>query len=788
VSSGTNAGHGQSVSDVEVAREQAYVSMLYARLDEVRAETAARRRGVERKTGNTPQAGVEWEAFNTLHAQRIAALDAASRGLCFGRLDLTAGPTRYIGRVGLQHPDGAGEEPMLLDWRAPAAQPFYLATAVQPAGVGRRRRIATTGRVVTGVSDEIFDADAASRYSGELVGEAALLSALSAARTGRMGDVVETIQAEQDRIIRADRQGVLVVAGGPGTGKTAVALHRAAYLLYAHREVLARRVVLVIGPSPTFCDYIGQVLPSLGETDVLLRSIGGLIPDLEPNLVETAEAAEIKGRLVMAEVVAAALRARQEPPTDGLRVRHAGYDLHVDARACRRIADSARRNGTLHNDAKPQVQRRLVDALARHYVNQVGADPRGGRNLLDEHDQADLRRELADEPAVLAAIEKVWPWLTPEDLIGDLYADPERLAVAAPRLPAEERALLRRDRRLGWSDADVPLLDEAAELLGDLPDYAAAAVARALEEERRELEEYAEGVLAIAHGSRSTDIEDESSSLAEAEMLSVFDVISGRGLAGRMDEIDDRTPVERAASDRTWTYGHVIVDEAQELTAMAWRALMRRIPTRSMTIVGDLFQSSSPGGTLSWGDVLSPYVRAENWRVSELTVNYRAPSEVMAIAARVLAEIDPSAKPPRSVRTVGELPWKESVSADDLDARLRKAVEAALTDGTGNLAVLVAAGQEQAAWDALEGVVGLATIGPKGPDLRARAVVLTVSQAKGLEFDTVIVVEPSAIVSASPRGLSDLYVALTRATTTLAILHTRDLPPSLADDDGWAQQ
>ncbi|GAA0636471.1 AAA family ATPase [Sporichthya brevicatena] len=776
----------RAVAEAEVAKEQAYVSMLYDRLDEVRADAAERRRSVERKAGNTPQAAVERDAFNALHAQRLAALDAAARGLCFGRLDLTDGPTRYVGRVGLQHRDGAIEEPLLLDWRAPAAQPFYLATAVEPAGVGRRRRIATSGRTVTSVSDEIFDADAASRWTGELVGEAALLSALSAARTGRMGDVVETIQAEQDRIIRAERQGVLVVAGGPGTGKTAVALHRAAYLLYAHRDVLARRVVLVIGPSPTFCDYIGQVLPSLGETDVLLRSIGGLIPDLEPNLTETPEVAELKGRLVMAEVVAAALRARQEPPADGLRVRHAGYELRVDARACRRIADSARRSGRLHNEARPNVQRRLVDAFAKHYVAQVGGDPRGGRNLLDEHDQADLRSELADEPAILAAVESVWPWLTPEDLIGGLFADPDRIAAAAPMLTDAERALLVRRRGLGWSDADVPLLDEAAELLGNLPDHAAEARARALEAERRELEEYAEGVLAIAQGSRSTDIEDEADSDEAAEVLSVFDVVSGRGLAGRMEEIDDRTPVERAAADRTWVYGHVIVDEAQELTAMAWRALMRRIPTRSMTIVGDLFQSSSPGGALSWGDVLGPYVRDGNWRVAELTVNYRAPSEVMAIAGRVLAEIDPDATPPRSVRTVGELPWKEAVDPADLGTRLRKAVDAALAGGDGNVAVLVAAGAEAEAWAALEDVEGLATVGPHGPDLRARVVVLTVGQSKGLEFDTVIVVEPAAIVEASARGRSDLYVALTRATTHLGVLHTRDLPASLAAPDGWA--
>ncbi len=774
-----------SVAETEMAREQEYLTQLYVRLAELRDVAAARRRGVVRADGSTPQAAVERDAFNSLHAARLAALDAGQRGLCFGRLDLTAGDTRYVGRVGLQHPGGPHEDPLLIDWRASAAQPFYLATAVEPAGVGRRRRIATSGQRVTGIADEVFDADAAARWNGELVGEAALLAALSTARTGRMGDVVETIQAEQDRIIRAERQGVLVVSGGPGTGKTAVALHRAAYLLYAHRAVLARRVILVVGPSATFCDYIGQVLPSLGETDVLLSSVDSLMPGIEATRAEEPAVAELKGRLVMAQVLKAAVRDRERAPVGGLVIKHEGYSLVLDERACRRLADGVR--GVLHNDARVHLFRRMVDMLTHRFTELIGTDPLGGKNLLDEADRKELRKELFGSGGVRAAVNILWPLLTPQELLGELFTDPRRIVAAAPTLTGAERELLLREPG-GWSAADIALLDEAAELLGELPDYEARARARAEEAERRERQEYAEGVLAIAHGSRSTDIEDEAGSDAAAEFLSGYDVMSGGELANRHDEIDDRTPAERAAADRTWVFGHVIVDEAQELTAMAWRVLMRRIPTRSMTIVGDLVQSSSPGGSTSWSDVLSPYVTADKWRVAELSVNYRAPIEVMTIAGRVLADIDPTATPPRSVRSVGELPWKALVPAEQLGERLRSAVEAELTAvGEGNLAVLVAPGAEDAAIAALAGLPGLGSAPGRGPDLRARIVVLTVGQCKGLEFDAVLVVEPAAIVAASPRGRSDLYVALTRATHRLGVLHTQPLPPYLAGPEDWAE-
>jgi DNA helicase IV len=295
-----------------MAAEQTYVTGLHRRLDEVRARTVSRLEEALATVPHNPQAVGEREAQVELHSQRLVALDAAESGLCFGRLDRRdADVPRYVGRIGLSAEDGA-EEPLLVDWRAPAAQPFYTATPLHDLGVRRRRHIRTRGRTVVSIADETLDLDDpdVAERSG-LVGESVLLAALNATRTGRMTDIVRTIQAEQDRIIRADSRGVLVVQGGPGTGKTAVALHRAAYLLYTHRERLARSGLLIVGPSPTFLRYIADVLPSLGETGVVLADLGGLRPGLHADAVERPEVAEVKGRLGMAEVITAAVRNRQ---------------------------------------------------------------------------------------------------------------------------------------------------------------------------------------------------------------------------------------------------------------------------------------------------------------------------------------------------------------------------------------------------------------------------------------------------------------------------------------------
>ncbi|PTA44216.1 helicase [Micromonospora sp. RP3T] len=750
--------------DDEIGREQEYVSMLYDRLDGLR-EQAARRLDEElRHTGGTQQARSQRDSTVAMYADQVEQYSAVESGLCFGRLDGDDGAARYIGRIGIF--DTSGEyDPLLMDWRAPAARPFYLATAANPQGVRRRRHLRTRDRKVTGLNDEVLDITAASPTAHEEVtGEASLLAALNAGRTGRMRDIVETIQVEQDRIIRADLPGVMVVQGGPGTGKTAVALHRAAYLLYTHRQQLSTRGVLLVGPNATFLRYISQVLPALAETGVLLRTQADLFPGVHARRTEPATTAALKGRAVLTEVLAGAVRDRQWVPAEPITVELPQREvLTLDPETVRQARDRVRRTGRPHNLARALFDVEIVHALADQVAERIGADPLGGENLLSEADRAEIRRELREEPEIVAALDELWPVLTPQRLLADLFASPERIATAAPMLTDAERAALHREPG-GWTPADVPLLDEAAELLGEDERAAAARRDRIRAMER----EYAEGVLEIWRGSRSIDVEDEADG---GEILGVTDLIDAARLSERQEESDRLTTAQRAAADRTWAFGHVIVDEAQELSPMAWRLLMRRCPSRSMTIVGDVAQTGALAGTPSWGEALSPYV-ADRWRLEELTVSYRTPAEIMAVAAGVLAEIDPALRPPRSVRAAGVPPQDRTVPADRLAVELVEASAREAADlGDGRLGVIVPAGRVADLGAAVVAALPEAAVGEQ-PELANRVVVLTTEQAKGLEFDSVLVVDPDRIVAESPRGHSDLYVALTRATQRLTILRT----------------
>ncbi|MFG2166319.1 HelD family protein [Micromonospora chersina] len=738
--------------------------MLYDRLDGMRDQAARRLTEELRTTGGTQQARSQRDSAVQMYADQVEQYSAVETGLCFGRLDGDDDSCRYVGRIGIF--DTSGDyDPLLIDWRAPAARAFYLATAANPQGVRRRRHLRTRERKVTGLNDEVLDIAAASPTAHEEVtGEASLLAALNAGRTGRMRDIVETIQAEQDRIIRADLPGVMVVQGGPGTGKTAVALHRAAYLLYTHRQQLSTRGVLLVGPNATFLRYISQVLPALAETGVLLRTQADLFPGVHAGRTEPAATAALKGRVVLAEVLANAVRDRQWVPDEPLEIELPQREiLTLDPETVRQARDRVRRTERPHNLARALFDIEIVHALAEQVAERIGADPLGGENLLSEADRAEIRRELRDEPEIRAALDELWPVLTPQRLLADLYASPERIAAAAPMLTDAERAALHREPE-GWTPADVPLLDEAAELLGE--DERAAAARR---ERIRALErEYAEGVLEIWRGSRSIDVEDEADG---GEILGVTDLIDADRLSERQEEADRLTTAQRAAADRTWAFGHVIVDEAQELSPMAWRLLMRRCPSRSMTIVGDVAQTGALAGTPSWQEALAPYV-ADRWRLEELTVSYRTPAEIMAVAAEVLAEIDPALRPPRSVRASGVPPWDRSVAADRLAAELVQATAreaAGLADG--RLGVIVPAGRVAELGAAVVAALPEAAVGEQ-PELANRVVVLTTEQAKGLEFDSVLVVDPDRIVAESPRGHSDLYVALTRATQRLGILRT----------------
>ncbi len=746
----------------ELDNEQEYLSLLYNHLDGMRRYASNRLSQVLLETGGTPQARSERESFTQLYTEDIAKYDAAEHGLCFGRIDLDD-DHRYIGRIGILD-EKNDYETLLLDWRAPLARPFYLATTATPEGVRRRRHIRSRNRTVVAVNDEYLDLDAAAAAgtldaAGGVGSESALLAALNAARTGHMNDIVETIQSEQDAIIRSDHRSVLVVQGGPGTGKTAVALHRAAYLLYTYRQQLAKSGVLIIGPNATFLDYIGQVLPALGETGVLLSTIGNLYPGVVATREDSLRAGELKGSLDILDVLKTAVRDRQLVPRQPIEITFDSYTVTLDRKIVTRARGRARSSRRPHNLARPIFVSSVIDALAEQHAQTLGADPLGHDNLLSRDDVADIKSEMRADPDILEAVAGLWPELTPEAVLADLFADPERLARAAPELSETDRGELVRTGP-GFAPADAPLLDELAELLG---------VDEAEERERarrrwRSRIEDAQGALDILTGSAPQDLEDD----LDPEILMAYDLIDATQLAERQDMGVRLTAAERAAGDRTWTYGHVIVDEAQELSAMAWRMVMRRIPNRWMTVVGDTAQTGDPAGATSWQRVLEPYV-AQRWKLAELTVNYRTPAEIMELAGDVLEGIDPQRPTPRSVRRTGTLPWAEQVPEAEVVRAVRRAVAGAT--GPGTTAVVTGHHRHAA-------LAELAT---------DRVSVLTVRAAKGLEFDNVFIVEPAELLDESPCGLNDLYVALTRATQRLGVVHVRPLPSVLhrlvAEDD-----
>ncbi|GIL24894.1 DNA helicase [Actinocatenispora comari] len=788
-SAGADAAAGDAAA---VAVEQSYLDRLYGRLDELRGDAQGRLSGALRQVGNTPSERAERESVVRDANDQVAMLGAVEQGLCFGRLDFADGaePPRYVGRIGI-FDEANGYEPLLVDWRAPAARPFYLATAAAPDGVRRRRHLDTRGRRVVEVTDEVLDLDDAAHAGHEgLTGEATLLAALSRSRTGRMRDIVDTIQAEQDRVIRAPLAGMLVVQGGPGTGKTAVALHRAAYLLYTYREQLTRQGVLLVGPHRTFLRYIEHVLPALAETGVLARTVGELFPGVATAVEEEPEAGLVKGATSMVEVLRAAVADRQRVPDEPVEVliddSHQGFGFQHDTvvlepETVAAARDRARRTTRPHNLAREVFVAEVVDSLGWQVAQRLGDDPYadqalGGNDapgegtlLLNEGDVAEIRRELATDSRLAAALDELWPTLTPQQLLTDLYASDDRLAAAAPALPEARRALLRRDPGAPWTVSDVPLLDEAAELLG-VDDRAR----REREERlRRRRIEYAEGVLEVAAGSMSQEFEDE-----ETEVLEVTDALTAEQLAERQVEADRRTAAERAAVDRQWTFGHVIVDEAQELSPMAWRALMRRCPTRSLTVVGDVAQTADESGTRTWADTFAPYVDGR-LRTAELATSYRTPAEILAVAARLLAHIDPTLTPPRAVRDTGDEPWFRCVPSDLIATEVADTVRTEAAEvGDGRVGVIVPAGRATAVTAAVRTVVPDAASGDDA-DLERGVAVLTARQAKGLEFDTVLVVAPDEIVTESRRGYSDLYVALTRTTNRLGVIHSGQLPAGL---------
>ncbi|GHG43433.1 DNA helicase [Flavimobilis marinus] len=726
----------------ELGREQSTLDDLYARLDELRAQARARLRRV-RKAGpsGSPQNRSERDAFATLYEDRLAQLEAVEDRLCFGRLDLADGATRYIGRLGLTD---AEHTSLLTDWRAPAAQAFYRATAAHADDVVRRRHLVTRGRQVVSLEDEVLDLDAyaASDDQGaHLSGEGALLAAMAAKRTGRMNDIVATIQSEQDEIIRAPLTGALVVQGGPGTGKTAVALHRAAYLLYNHRKVLERSGVLLVGPSPAFLRYIDQVLPSLGETGVVSSTLGGLLPGVRATQDDEGPVARLKGDLRMAKAVERAVRARQRVPERETHLRVDGVDVVIRPRDVADAMSRARRSHKPHNEARAVFVRDMLGKLATQVTDALAYAP---------EDRSGIVEDLRSTREVRVALNIAWFPITPEQLVRDLFTKPHRLAQAAPHLTEAERALLARPADAPWTIADIPLLDEAAELLGE-DDELERVRNRAAAAERARDREYAQQVLATSGAGAFVDAD------------TLVDRFAQQGPA--------LTTAERAAADRAWTYGHVVVDEAQELSPMAWRMLLRRCPTRSLTIVGDVAQTANAAGATRWETMLRPLLR-DGWQQRELTVNYRTPdvlaqgAQDVALAAGLPVSPVTSAREVDDALRVVRVEVPEVVTATVAEA-VAAATETVGADRTGRVAVVTL--DPEPVRVALR-ASAVARLLPDGSDVDAPLAVLVPHETKGLEFDVVVLVEPATLRA------PDLYVAMTRATRQLRVVTSGALP------------
>ena len=772
----------------DLEAEQAHVDRAYQRLDQLRSDTQAMLRSVlDQGRGGTHQFREERDVIVRTSLARLDQLDIGDQALCFGRIDRRyddgAVEAFHIGRLGIS---GEELEPLVVDWRAPVAEPFYRATGREPMGLVLRRHLAAQGRRIVGLEDERFgrsdltEAPPASGSPGdvdtelELGGPGALLAALEGARSGYMRDIVSTIQREQDEIIRSPLLGVFVVQGGPGTGKTAVALHRAAYLLYTHRFPLERQGVLVIGPNPLFLRYIEHVLPSLGESGVTLSTVTGLVHGAQVRGEDEPSVARLKGEARMTTFVAQAVRTRQRALRRDAALPFGAAVLRFSVEDSAQVISAARRRPGTHNSRRRFVEQMVVRRLADDYLRTLsmhgasapaaahGGDnggagdnghstgplrARGGHDrngvtgngvhghrarghgdaptghdddpeMADEasFDLTEFSRQVRRLPEFTEALDRMWPRLSAEELLHDLFGAPPLLALAGKKgLSSTEQSTLYRPRSefladVPWTAADLALLDEARVLLGP----------------RR-----------------------------------------GRPGAG-----------EHEGTPRT--YGHIVVDEAQDLSPMQLRMVARRSLSGSITVVGDIGQATGPWAPSNWDEVTAHLPGHRPPRLVELTVSYRTPAEVVEVAGRVLAEAAPDLRPPTPIRHTGVAPLFLQAQPQYLaDAVVHVARDLVAEVSPGTVAVLAPASLVAIVALALD-AAGLEASDPRIDGLGAPLSLLPVDLANGLEFDAVVVVEPRVVVEESPQGLRSLYVALTRPTRRLAVVHAAPLPAALA--------
>jgi len=716
--------------------EQRYIHHAYSCLERLRRDALKMRSLTEAGIGGTWQNLFDRDAIDVILIRRLTELDLGDSALVFGRIDRQedsdpAGgdPTIEAYHIGRLAVSDENHDQVVVDWRAPIAEPFYRATGREPMGLLRRRHFVIEGSTLLDLEDELFgeghlgvgdesslideDDEGTVVHPSGLRGRSTLLAAIDRGRTGRLGDIVATIQAEQDEIIRSPQAGVLVVQGGPGTGKTIVALHRAAYLMYTHRFPLEDQGVLVIGPNRVFLRYIERVLPSLGEAGVRQAVLQDLVRDVVPGVEylgseapesdrDTPLADRVKGDIRMVDVIDKAVGDRERPLRDDVEIPFRSGYLRFTAAESERIVKAARRRHRRHNAGRRYVENELWEALAATW-NRSDVSP------------TDVRKEIQHLGTVQLILEQMWPVLSPLELLHDLFGSRALLRLAARGVLDEHEieALLRprseTAHSVRWTNADVALLDEAMVALGPRPNK-----------------------------------------------------------KGRLDEANDIR-----------TYGHIVVDEVQDLSPMQLRMVARRSLDGSMTVVGDLAQATGSHAPRTWDDVLAHLPAPRNGRmdarrIAGLSVGYRMPGQITELANRVLRVAAPELRPPKAVRA-GNFP-PEVVLADDAVAEAARQVRVMIEAVKGRSVAAVVPNDAVDAMSAALDREGIEHSRAARNGLDAAVTVVPVGLVKGLEIDGVVVVEPARIVEGEQQGLRSLYVALTRATQRLTVVHSRPLP------------
>ena len=701
-----------------IAGDEQHLAAIAESLDQSVADLSDRLDAARKAPGRLGQEALERDVEIRRLSARLRALRRFGLDLCLGRMVSADSPEPvYIGRLGLT--DSGGRR-LLIDWRSPAAEPFFGATYANPMGLASRRRYRWTGGRISDYWDEAFTPDA---YEGRAALEdiSAFIASLGSSRSARMQDVLGTIQADQDAIIRASSRGALVVDGGPGTGKTVVALHRSAYLLYSDPRfglhgAHSKPGVLFIGPHRPYLAYVADVLPSLGEEGVQTCTLRDLVPEGAAAAIEAdPDAARLKSSADMVKAIESAVRFYEQPPAMGMEVETPWADVWLSADEWAQAFESPG-PGTPHNEAREEVWEELLTIL------------------VDKFDDGDvpedlLRRALARNAELVAAFSRAWPLLHYADLVGDLWTVPAYLRLCAPWLSSNDVKVLQRRDPKAWTTSDLPLLDAARQRLGDPEASRRRRRQNAAQAAERELMDR---------------VVDDLIAADDSELL-VMSMLRGQDMQEKL--VDDGAAPSADPDVLAGPFAHVVVDEAQELTDAEWQMLLLRCPSRSFTVVGDRAQARH-GFAESWRERLER-VGLVNVNVASLSINYRTPEEVMAEAEPVIRAVIPDANVPTSIRISGN-PVVRGSTADlgpILDAWL-----AAHADGIACVITTNDTGH-----------------GPFGPASRVRR--LSPELAKGLEFDLVVLVDPEAF-GTGIEGAVDRYVAMTRATQQLVILTT----------------